>query len=113
MMQRVEHSLLHLLILFSPKLAVILQNQVTADVARHDDDGVLEVDHAALPIGQMPVIEYLEQHVEHIVMRLLNLVEKDNRIRAPAHSLSKLSDFLVDDTTGTRSDQADNSLILL
>jgi hypothetical protein len=47
-----------------------------ADVAGHDDDGVLEVDRAALAVGQAAVVEQLEQHVEDVRVRLLDLVER-------------------------------------
>ena len=38
-----------------------VRQNVTADVRRHDDDGVAEVDGAALAVGQAPVVEQLQQ----------------------------------------------------
>ena len=49
-----------------------------ADVRGHDDDGVAEVDLAALGVGQVAVLHDLEQHVERFRVRLLDLVEQDD-----------------------------------
>jgi hypothetical protein len=39
-------------------------------------DGVLEVDRAALAVGEAAVVEHLQQHVEHVGVGLLDLVEQ-------------------------------------
>src|SRR6202011_895814 len=51
-----------------------------ADVRRHDDDGVLEVDGVAQSVGQLAVFKNLQQNVEDIGVRLLNFVEQNDRI---------------------------------
>ena len=56
-----------------------LQQVLAADVARHDDDGVLEVDRAALAVGEPAVVEHLQQHAPHVGVRLLDLVEQHDR----------------------------------
>jgi hypothetical protein len=61
---------------------------VRAEVRGHDEDGVLEVDGAALGVGEAPVVEDLQQDVEDILMRLLDLIEKDDGIRPSSNSLS-------------------------
>src|SRR5579864_6100774 len=48
-----------------------------ADVGRHDHHGVLEVDHPAVVVGQVALVEHLQQDVEHVRMSLLDLVQKD------------------------------------
>ena len=50
------------------------------------DDRVAEVDRPALPVGQAAVVEHLEQHVEHVGMRLLDLVEQDHGVRPAANA---------------------------
>ena len=45
------------------------------DVRRHDHHRIAEVDRAALAVGEPPVVEHLEQHVEHVRVRLLDFVE--------------------------------------
>jgi cobalamin biosynthesis protein CobT len=47
-----------------------------AEVRGQDDQRVAEVDRAALPVGQAAVVEHLQQHVEHVGVRLLDLVEQ-------------------------------------
>ena len=44
----------------------------------HDDDRVLEIDGAALAVGDAAVVEHLQQHVEDVVVRFLDLVEEDD-----------------------------------
>src|SRR6185369_17247463 len=50
--------------------------------------------------------------VEYIQMRLLDLVEKDDRIRAPANCFGKLSTFVVTNVSRRRSDHARDSVFL-
>ena len=51
---------------------------LAAQVARHQDERLREVDRAALAVGQAAVVEQLQQHVEHVRVRLLDLVEEDD-----------------------------------
>ena len=67
------------------------------EVRRQDDDRVLEVDRAPLPVGEPPVVEHLEQHVPDVRVRLLDLVEEDHAVRPPAHRLGELPALLVPD----------------
>src|SRR5215472_15257223 len=69
--QRLVHPALHLLALVLAELDDVL----APDVRGHDQHGVLEVDGSALAIGEPPVVQDLEQRVEHVGMRLLDLVE--------------------------------------
>lgn len=76
-------------------------------VRRHDDDGVLEVHHAALRIGQAPLFQNLEQGVEQIGVSLLNLVEEDNGEWLAAHLLGELATLFRNPRTreGHRRDE--------
>ena len=58
-----------------PVAARVLEDERRADVRRHDDDGVAEVDGAPLRIGQPAVVEDLQENVEDVRMGLLDLVE--------------------------------------
>ena len=84
-----------------------------ADVRGHDQDGVAEVDRAALAVGEAAVVEHLQQHVEDLAVRLLDLVEQDDRVRAPAHGLGQLAALVVADVAGRRADQARHRVPLL
>ena len=76
-----------------------------ADVAGHDDDGVLEVDGAALAVGQAAVVEDLEQDVEDVRVRLFDLVEEDDLVGPAADGLGELAALFVADVAGGRADQ--------
>ncbi len=84
-----------------------------ADVRGHDQDGVAEVDRAALAVGQPAVVEHLQQDVEDLAVRLLDLVEQDDRVRPPAHCLGELAALVVADVAGRRPDQAGHGVPLL
>src|SRR4029450_11145509 len=62
-----------------------------AEVRGHDDHGVLEVDHSALRIGKPAVLQDLQQRVEDVRVRLLDLVEEDYGERLSAGLLWSLA----------------------
>ena len=83
-----------------------------AEVAGHDDDGVLEIHRAALAVREPAVVEHLQQHVEHVVMRLLDFVEQHHRVRLAAHGLAELPAFLVADVARRRADEPRDGVLL-
>ena len=50
-----------------------------AGIGGHDQDDVAEIDDLAVVVGELPVIHHLQQDVEEIGMRLLDLVEQQHR----------------------------------
>ncbi len=87
-------------------------DQVAADVAGHDHQGVPEVDRPALAIGQAAVVEDLEQDVEHVRMGFLDLVQQDDLVRPAADGLGQLAALLVADVARRRPDEpADGELL--
>ena len=62
-------------------------DKVTADIAGHDHHHILEADCAAMPIRQATVIKQLEQRIEHLRMRLLDLIEQHHAIRLATNGL--------------------------
>ena len=79
---------------------------VTApQVARHDDDGVLEVHHASLVVGQTAVVEHLQEDVEYVRMRLFYFIEQNYRVRFAAYGLRELSALIVSYVSRRRTDQ--------
>ena len=84
---------------------------LAAEVARHHDDRILEVDRAALPVGQPAVVEHLQQHVEHVAVRLLDLVEEDDAVRLATHGLGQPAALLVADVAGRRADQSGDAVL--
>jgi len=89
-----------------------LLDEVGADVRRHDDDGVAEVDRAALAVGEPPVVEHLQESVEDVGVGLLDLVEEDDRVWPPAHGLGQLAALVVADVARGRADQAGHRVLL-
>src|SRR5438067_5401007 len=63
--QRVHDLLAGLL----ARVGAQLNNPLTADIARHDDDGVLEIDRSALTVGQPSILQNLQGDVENVWMR--------------------------------------------
>ena len=106
--QRLEHLLAHR----ARTAPRAVRDGLAADVRRHDDDGVLEVDGATLAVGQAAVVEDLQQHVEHVVVRLLDLVEEDHAVRPAPHRLGELAALLVADVARRRADQARDGVLL-
>src|SRR5213082_1900027 len=104
-----HHRALHLRVVL---LARVLLNDLRAEVGRHDDHGVAEVDRAPLAVGETPIVEHLQQHVEHVRMRLLNLIQQDDRIGPPAHRFGEVAALLVADVAGRRADQARHGVLL-
>ena len=88
-------------------------DDLAAQVRGHDQDRVPEVDSAALTVGQAAVVEQLEQDVEHVRVRLLDLVQEDDRVRPPADRLGELATLLVAHVARRRADQPGHGVALL
>ena len=71
-----------------------------------------EVDRAALAVGQATVVHELQQHVEHVRVRLLDLVEQHHRVRPAAHRLGELAALVVADVARRRADEARHRVLL-
>ena len=106
--------LLHVQTVGAVRFAVekMFLNDMRADVAGHDDDGVAEVDRAALAIGKPPIIEYLQENVEDIRVGLLDFVEQHHAVRLAPDGLAELSTLLVADVARRRADEPRNGVFL-
>ena len=85
--------------------ARIALDELGADVAGHDDDRVPEVHLAPFGVGEVAVVEDLEQDVEHIGVRLLDLVEQDDAVALPADRLGELAAVVVANVARRRTDE--------
>ena len=116
LLERLVHLLLHLLV--RHRLAGLLEADGglaevgRAQVGRHDDDGVLEVDRAPLGVGEAPVLQDLEQGVEDVGVGLLDLVEEHDRERLAADGLGELATLLVAHVAGGRAHQPGHGVLL-
>ena len=87
-------------------------DHLRAQVAGHDDHRVAEIHGAALTVGQATVVEHLQQHVEDIVMGLLDLVEQDHAVRPAAHGFGQIAALFVADIARRRTDQSAHGMLL-
>ena len=83
-----------------------------AEVRRHDQHRVAEVDRAALAVGEPALLEDLQQRVEHVGVGLLDLVEQHHGERLAAHGLGELAALLVADVAGRRADEPADGVLL-
>src|SRR5258708_7407767 len=98
--QQLEHLGLDLLPVLGPHLEDVLR----PDVRRHDEHGVAEVDGAALGVGEPALIEDLEQHVEDVGVRLLDLVEQHDGVGTAPDGFGQLAALLEPDVARWRAD---------
>ena len=94
-------------------LALALRDELAPEVRRHDHHRVLEVHGAALSVGQAPVVEQLEQDVQHVRMRFLDFIEEDDGVRTAAYGLRQLTGLLVAHIAGRRAEHARDRVLLL
>ena len=90
----------------------LLLDEARPDVRGHDDDRVLEVHPVAEAVGQMAVFEHLQQDVEDVRVRLLDLVEQHDRVGIPLHLLRELTALFVPDVSGRRANQLRHRVLL-
>jgi hypothetical protein len=83
-----------------------------ADVGGHDDDGVLEVDGVAEAVGELAVLEDLQQDVEDIGVGLFDLVEQDDGVGRALDALGELAALLVADVARRRADELGDGVLL-
>src|SRR5437773_107526 len=71
-LERIVHALRHVAlvgVIYALGLeaeALVLGQELRAHVRGHDDQRIAEVHRAAMPVGQAPIIEHLQQGVEHL-----------------------------------------------
>ena len=107
-----HHRGLHLRVGLRAAVGRQLLDLLRAQVGGHHDHGVAEVDRAPLAVGQAAVVQHLQQDVEHVRVRLLDLVEQDQRVRPAAHRLGQVAALLVTDVAGRRADQPGHGVLL-
>ena len=85
---------------------------LAADVGGHDDHRVAEIHGAALAVGEPAVVQDLEQEVEDVRVRLLDLVEQHHAVGAAAHRLGELAPLFVADVARRRTNHPCHRVLL-
>ena len=83
----------------------ILVDHPGAEVRRHDDDGIPEIDLPAEAVGHKSVVEHLQQHVEDVRMGLFDLVEEHDRIGTAPDLFGQLTAVIIPHIPGRRPDE--------
>src|SRR3990172_1381042 len=75
----------------------VLFNDPRAEVGGHDDDRVPEVHLSAVVVGQISVIEDLQEHIKNIGVRLFYLIKEHHRVGPASDLFRKLTAFIISD----------------
>ncbi len=76
-----------------------------AGIGGHDQDHVAEIDLLAVVVGQLAVVHHLQQDVEEVRMRLLDLVEQQHAMRMLVDRVGQQAALVEADIAGRRADQ--------
>ena len=91
--------------LVEPKPIAALWRIRRARIGGHDQDHIAEVDLLAVVIGQLAVVHHLQQDVEQVRMRLLDLVEQQHAVRMLVDAVGQQAALVEADIAGRRADQ--------
>ena len=90
---------------------ILFKSILTAQVARHDEQRVLEVDRHALGICDPAIIQDLQQHIEDIRMCLFHFIEQDDGVRIAAYGLGQLTALIISDISRRSADQTSHAVL--
>src|SRR5205085_1600649 len=83
-----------------------------ADIACHDDDAVAEVYFAPFGVGEVAVVEHLQEDVKHLWVRLLYLVEEEHGVGAMPDSFGEPATLVVAYIARWRADELAYTVLL-
>ena len=81
-------------------------------VGRHDDDHVAEVGLAAVVVRERAVVHHLQQQVEHVRVRLLDLIEQQHAVRMLGDGLGEQAALVEADVARRRADETRHRVAL-
>ena len=84
----------------------------SAGIGGHDQDHMAEVDLLAAVVGQLAVIHDLQEHIEHVRMRLLDFVEQKHAMRMLIDAVGQKPALVEADIAGRRADQPRDGVAL-
>ena len=77
-----------------------------ADIGRHNNDRILEIDRAAFGVREPAIIENLQQDIEDVRMRLFNFVKQDHAVWPATDRFGELAALVIADISRRRANQA-------
>mmetsp|Transcript_6937 Transcript_6937/g.11067 ORF Transcript_6937/g.11067 Transcript_6937/m.11067 type:complete len:310 (-) Transcript_6937:83-1012(-) len=81
-------------------------------VRGQDNQRLFEIRRPALSVGQHPIVQHLQQHVEHIRMRLFDLIKEDHLIRTPPHRFGQNPALVIADIARRGANQPRDRMLL-
>src|SRR5579864_890324 len=86
--------------------AVILLDDGRADIARHNDNRVLEIDRAPLAIGEPAIIQNLEQDIEYVVVAFFDFIKEHHAVGPATNRLGQLASLFESHIARRRANQS-------
>ena len=83
-----------------------------AGVRRHDQDHIAEIHRLAIVIGELAVVHHLQENVEQVGMRLLDLVEQQHCVRVLVDAVGQQSALVEADIARRRADEPRHRMAL-
>src|ERR1700688_4330865 len=83
-----------------------------SQVGSHDDDGIAEVDGVTKAVGELAVLENLQQYIEDVRMSFFNFIQEDDGVGSAANALGELAAFFIADIAGRGADQFGDGMLL-
>lgn len=82
------------------------------EVARHDDNGIAEVDDTTLTVSQTTIIEHLQEEGDELPCSFLDFINENDGVGFPTNVLGKLTALIVPDITrGSTNETGDRVLL--
>jgi len=90
----------------------LVLNQIGSDIARHNQDHVLEINMPSERIRQTPFFHNLQKHIIHIGMGLFDLIQQKHRIRPTPYPLRQLPALFIPNIPRGRTNQTAYIMLL-
>ena len=83
-----------------------------AQVARHDDDGVAEVDDTTLAIGQPTIIEHLQEERNKLPSSFLDFINENDGVGFATNVLGELTALVMADVSRWSTNETGDRVLL-
>ncbi len=87
-------------------------NEFGSDIGGHNDNGVSKINFAGKAIGDLAILENLQENVPDIGMGFFDFVKKDDAVRTTADFFGELTTLFVADVSWGGTDEAGDIKLL-